>query len=666
MIREKVVAVAGNPNAGKTTVFNMLTRSHQHTGNWPGVTVEKKYGYFFHREQSFKVVDLPGTYSMMAHSLDERITRDFLLSGEADIVVIVADASLLERHLYLAVQCLEMGLQVVLCLNMMDMAEEQGLSVDHERMSGLLGVPVVPCVAITEKGIDALKDAVSEGGEERHTPFQVWYGHRIEEYIAEMEERLKSLDLSSPSRWAAIRFIEDDPDMISRVEEKDERTNLRYEWLKGAIQICQTLGYDDLPTYIAEKRYGFVHGVVRESVSSHSTLKRIDWTKKIDTVLTSPIVGMPLFFLFLWLAFQLIFTVGNPFAGFMDTGFSAISESVSSFLTEIHVHPLLVSFLTNGVIAGVGSVLVFLPNILLLFFIFSIMENSGYMARAAFIMDRFMHTMGLHGKSFIPMVLGFGCNVPAIMGTRILESDKDRILTILIIPLMSCSARLPIYILFTGVFFARHQGLVVLSLYVIGGVLATIMARVFQFLFFRYETAPLVMELPPYHMPSLKGALYHMWMRATMFLKKAGTVIFGGVVLIWILANLPPGTEYAGPGSLIGRLGSLLAPVFAPAGFGFYEAAVALVSGVVAKEIVVGTLGTLYGDVSLSEALATHFTALSAYAFMLMSLIYLPCLSTIAVIRKEAGLRWAVVSIVYTSLLGWVLAVAVYQIGSIF
>jgi len=663
---EPVITVAGNPNAGKTTIFNALTGSRQHTGNWPGVTVEKKYGFSRIGDRKCKVVDLPGTYGLSAHSLDESVARDFLLSGESDVVVIVVDATLLDRHLYLVTQCLEMGLNIVLCLNMMDSAEEAGIRVDFARLSGILGIPVVPCVAVNNQGLDELRDAISGALNKPDGAFRVHYGEDLERYIEEITEKVSDIGVPYPSRWVALQFLEEDAHALDLIHLVEGGRDLRRAWIEGAINLCQTLGYDDLPTLLAEKRYGFVHGVVKECVSRQSAFDRIDWTRRIDTVLTNPFVGMPIFFVILWLSFQLVFTLGNPVATALDVGLSTAASTISGWFYALHLHPFLISFLTHGVISGVGSVLVFLPNIMILFFLIAILEDSGYMARAAYIMDRLMHTMGLHGKSFLPMILGFGCNVPAIMGSRILESEKDRTLTILILPLMSCSARLPIYILFTGIFFQRHQGLVVFSLYLIGVILAIIVARIFQKLFFRNETAPLVMELPPYHMPSVRGAAYHMWLRSRLFVRKAGTVILAGVVLIWFLASFPPGVSYASPESWIGKIGDFLAPLLAPAGFGFGEAAIALLSGVVAKEIVVGTLGTLYGDLSLNQALASHFTHLSAYAFMLMSLIYVPCLSTLAVIRREIGVRWALLTITYTSILGWLIATLVYQVGSLF
>lgn len=665
MNSELVIAIAGNPNTGKTTLFNALTGSHQHTGNWPGVTVEQKYGFFYHGERSIKVVDLPGSYGFSSHSEDEKVTRNYLFSRETDLVVVVAEPLLLERHLYLAIQLLEMNFKVILCLNMVDVAEEKGVCADYERLGQILNIPVIPCVATKGRGVQELKNTILGLSDLPGHPFRAWYGRDVEEFLTRLENDLNEESLSYPARWAAIKYLEEDQDVIQKVHGLRNGDNLRRVYLEQALHLCRTLGYDDLPTLIAEKRYGYIHGLARECIRREKVISRIDWTRRIDSILTHGFVGMPLFFLILYLSFQMVFSLGNPLAHLLDSGLSLISNGTFHLMSGIGIPSMAGSFISHGVISGVGSVLVFLPNILILFFLISILEDSGYMARAAFIMDKVMHTMGLHGKSFVPMILGFGCNVPAVLATRILDSRKDRVLTILAIPLMSCSARLPIYILFTGIFFRRNQGLIVFSFYLIGVILSIVTARLFRHIFFRYDVAPLIMELPPYHLPSLKGALYHMWLRGKMFLRKAGTVIFAGVVIIWLLSSLPPGAGYASPDSIIGRIGVWIAPVFSWAGFGTYQAAIALISGVVAKEIVVGTMGTLYGDVSLHQAISASFTPLSAYAFMLMSLLYIPCVSTIIMISREIGLRWAFLTLVYTTLLGWILATAVYQIGSL-
>jgi len=379
-------------------------------------------------------------------------------------------------------------------------------------------------------------------------------------------------------------------------------------------------------------------------------------------------LGIPLFLFFMYLLFQMVFTLGSPIADLIDGFFGKLAESAKLFFENQNLPGWLGSLVSDGIISGVGSVLVFLPNIMLLFLGISILEDSGYLARAAFVMDRFMHALGLHGKSFIPMLLGFGCNIPGIMATRTLESRKDRILTILVNPLMSCSARLPVYTLFASAFFPKHQGLVVFSLYLLGIVLAIFVAKVFKHIFFKGEVSPLVMELPPYRVPTIRNVLLSMWTRSSLFVKKAGTIIFLAVVLVWLLSSLPLGVEYAGGSSLIGKLGKILAPLFKPAGFGFWQAAVALLFGILAKEVVVGTLGTLYGasEESLKEVLLEQFSPLSAYAFLIMTLIYIPCIASIATIKRETNWKWTALAVSYSLILGWVLSVLFYQIGRLF
>jgi ferrous iron transport protein B len=659
------IALAGNPNSGKTTVFNALTGSHQRTGNWPGVTVERKEGEYRLGDIRVNVVDLPGSYGLSAYSIDERIARDYLVTENPDVVVTIVDASNLERNLYLVIQLLELGQNVVVCLNMMDLARKSGMEIDPERLSELLGVPVVPTVAHKGEGIEELRKVISEsaeGGDSKRSPRAVNYGEELEETIGEIERILSPVETPYPLRFMAIKLLEDDPDMGELLTD-----GMRREIGQILSDLEKKLG-EDPETLIAERRYGFIHGLVRECLRRRPSLEgKITFSDRLDKIVTNRFLGIPIFLLFMWLTFQLVFRLGNPIADLVDAGFGWLGGWSGSVLESIGAPVWLRSLISDGLIAGVGSVLVFLPNILLLFLIFAFLEDSGYMARAAFVMDRVMHALGLHGKSFIPMLLGFGCNVPAIMGTRILESRKDRILTILVNPLMSCSARLPIYTLFAGIFFARHQGLVVFSLYLMGIILAILVARIFKSLFFKEEVAPFIMELPPYRMPIPKNVLFLMWTRSSMFLRKAGTVILAGVILIWLLAYLPPGVEYGSAQSLIGRLGHVFAPMLAPSGFGFWQAAVALIFGIIAKEVVVGTLGTLYGgEEHLSTALAGSFTPLSAYAFMVMSLIYIPCIATIAVIKREAGWRWTGLAVGYSLMLGWLVAVIVYQVGRAF
>ena len=671
MSRKLKIGLAGHPNSGKTTVFNNLTGSRQHVGNWPGVTVEKKEGRFFYNGFDVTVVDLPGTYSLSAYSVDERIARDFLTKQNPDVVVAVIDASSLERNLYLVTQLLELGVPVILDLNMMDTVENRGIKIDIDKLSIVLGIPVVATVANRGRGMDDLRRAIVEPrGKEAKRDFKIDYDRDIEGEIEKLSELLqeKTIAKEYPLRWLLVKLLEGDGEILKKVESLPTGPEIRDAVFESTAKLERHLGYD-LETATVERRYGFLEGLVREcSRRKLGVEERHEISDRIDLVVTNQFLGLPIFLGLVWLTFQLVFAVGAPLADGIDSFFVWFGGVTSSGLSHIGAPQWLFSLISDGIIRGVGSVVVFLPNILLLFLAIAVLEDSGYMARAAFIMDRFMHALGLHGKSFIPLVLGFGCNVPAIMATRTLESRKDRILTILVNPLMSCSARLPIYTLFAGAFFPKNQGLVVFSLYFMGMVLAIGVARGFKSIFFRHEVAPLIIELPPYRLPQLKGIFIHMWERASLFLRKAGTIILAGVVIIWLLASLPVGVEYASKESVIGKLGSMAAPLLKPAGFGYWQAAVALGFGIVAKEVVVGTLGTLYGveGEGLKRVLPHHFTPLSAYAFMVMSLIYIPCIAAIATIKRETNWKWTGLAVGYSLVLGWVVAVLIYQIGSLF
>jgi len=665
------IALAGNPNSGKTTIFNNLTGSHQHVGNWPGVTVEKKEGSFTFNGFKVDVVDLPGTYSLSAYSIDERIARDFLLKENPDLVVAVIDASNLERNLYLVTQLLELGTKVILDLNMMDLVENRGMKIDTEKLSRILGVAIAKTVAHKGKGTEKIKEIIIKQAKEgKQSFFKIDYGEDIEKTINRLIKFLKEkrINIDYPLRWFVIKLLEGDAEILRKVKNLPQGETILNIIAESVAKLEKHLGYD-LETALVEKRYGYLKGLVEECTARYYTLEeRLSISDKIDRVVTNKFIGIPLFLVLMWLTFQLIFTVGSPVANLIDSFFGWFAEVTSKGLINIGAPEWISSLISDGVISGVGSVLVFLPNILLLFVAISLLEDSGYMARAAFVMDRLMHALGLHGKSFIPLILGFGCNIPGIMATRTLESKKDRIITILVNPLMSCSARLPIYILFAGAFFGKNQGFVIFSLYLMGIVLAIIMARIFKTIFFKHEVAPLIMELPPYRLPQAKSVVIHMWERGSLFLKKAGGIILAGVIIIWFLSSFPPGVEYASQESLIGRLGSVFAPLLSPAGFGFWQAAVALGFGILAKEVVVGTLGTLYGTggAGLKDAILHHFTPLSAYSFMVMSLIYIPCIASIAVIKRETNLRWTFLAVGYSLILGWITAVIIYQVGRVF
>lgn len=662
-MEEKLIILAGNPNTGKTTVFNALTGLHQKTGNWPGVTVEVKEGYFTYKDIRFRVIDLPGTYSLTSFSEDEKIARDILVKQRADAVVAIVDSSNLERNLYLAALLLELEQKVVIDLNMYDIAEEKGIAVNIEDFEKIIPVRFVRTVASKKEGIDALKEVIYETvREEKPKVSRINYGPELEEIISSLEDEVKDISSPYPSRFFAIRLMEKDPDFINRI-----RNTAVYGRIKEILSAADER-FPEIEDCLIDRRYGFINGVARECSSRKDMLEeKIELTSRLDRIFTHSFFGGIIFLFFIWLTFSIVFNWGGPFTELLGKLFSFIAVNAMRLLHFLHFPEWSASLVGDGIITGVGSVLVFLPNIFLLFFIFSALEDSGYMARAAFVTDRIMHKIGLHGKSAIPMILGFGCNVPAIMATRTLETKKDRIITIMALPFMSCSARLPVYLLFTGIFFKKYQGTVLFSLYFTGLILGLLTAKLFKSAFFREETTPIIMELPPYHAPDIKGMLISAWERSYLFLRKAGSMIFAGVVLVWLLSYFPLSAEYASENSFTGIIGRMLSPLLKPAGFGFWQAGVALLFGLVAKELVVGTLGTVMGGSEpLAASLSQLFTPVSAYAFMLMTLLYIPCLATVAVIKQEAGAKWAAFATAWSLFIGWTAAVLFYQIFRFF
>ena len=655
-----VIALVGNPNVGKTCIFNNLTGARQHVGNWPGVTVEKKEGYFIHKGNAVQVVDLPGIYSLGGHSEDEIVASDYLLSGKANTIINVVDASNIERNLYLTVQMLEMGINVIVALNLIDEANAKGITIDSDKLAQLLESPVIPTIATKRKGMAELISAAMHNSSKSKEPLKIFYGDEIEDELMKLEILIKqhhTLTAKFSPRWLAIKVLEGDEYALKLIA---EHPDILHQQQQSTKHIEGILG-QDAESAIIDRRYGFIMGLVKETVKREQTAEeKITTSDKIDKIVTHRLLGIPIFLLAMWLVFQFTFVVADPFMGYIESFF----EWLGAWSGSLIANEVLASLVVDGIIGGVGSVLIFIPNIFLLFLAISFLEDSGYMARAAYVTDRFMHTLGLHGKSFIPLMIGFGCNVPAIMATRTLENKRDRLITILITPLMSCSARLPVYVLFVSAFFTAHQGLVVFSLYMLGIILAIMMGMLFKTFIFKGEQAPFVMELPPYRWPTLKGVLIHMWERGYAFIRKAGTIIFATVVLIWVLSNIPWGVDIED--SVIGMLGKILAPIFAPAGFGTWEAAVALFFGVLAKEVVVGTLAVVYGvgESGLTTVITQHFTPLSAYAFMVMTLLYIPCIAVIGVIKRETNSwRWTGFAAGYTLALGWITAVLVFQVG---
>jgi len=714
------IALCGNPNSGKTSLFNELTGSHQHVGNWPGVTVEKKKGTVCHEDYAIEVVDLPGTYSLTAFSLEEIITRNYILEEKPDIIINVVDATNMERNLYLTTQLIEMGVKAIVTLNVYDEAKKKGISTDIPLLSDLLGMPVIPTVANRGEGIRDLLNCVLEVNNvtsARARPVQIHYKSDVEQEIDRLQAAIKknpALNGSVSKRWIAIKLLEQDGQALEKLlSDSAEWKDIEKQAEKSCRQIEDLLG-DDSETFIADGRYGFIRGVMQD-VCRIKKPARIRKSELIDRVLTNRILGFPIFFLILWTMFYSTFSLGQYPMDILEVMVGHLSD----WLTMAMPRGLFSDLVINGIVAGAGSVIVFLPTILILFFFISLIEDTGYMARAAFMMDRIMHLAGLHGKSFIPLIMGFGCNAPAIMATRVLENKSDRLITILINPLMSCSARLPIYVLIAGSCFGNQAGNVIFSIYILGILLAIIIGRIFRKTLFKAESAPFVLELPPYRIPTFKSLLLHMWSRGSIFLGKVGGVIMIASVIIWALSSFPraPGTEEQAAGinasfqhrfnalqssainsadrteetarlkaelemqlealektsdrmhmenSYLGRLGKVIEPVVNPLGFGWREG-VALISGFSAKEIVISTLGISYGagsESQLGSILARELSPLAAYSFLVFTLMYIPCLGTLVVIYRELeSLRWTVFAMFYTLSLAWVLSFIIFQGG---
>ena len=703
------IALAGNPNAGKTTIFNCITGTRQKVGNWPGVTVEKKEGRISKLGRDLKIVDLPGTYSLTPFSTEEIIARNYILDEAPDVVIDIIDASNLERSLYLATQIRELDCNVVFALNMADMAATRGIKIDGAKLSQLLDVPVVFTVGNKVQGIDNLLDIAIQAAEaQRNAPQmrKVRYNQDIEKSIATLQSVLSgALGAGLPyhPRWTAIKLIENDTIIKERIAALSEHHDEIFADAERQRDKLRRHFNEDPEIITTDERYGFISGIIKEVVTTTS-LQRVDISRNIDLVLTNRFLGMPIFFFFIWAMFQLTFSMGEYPQAWIEGGVNLLLSGLQYVVPE----GLFKDLLLDGIIKGVGTVAVFLPNILILFFCIALFEDTGYMARAAFLMDKIMHLVGLHGKSFIPMLMGFGCNVPAIMASRTLESKTDRILTILITPFMSCSAKLPVYIVLAGAFFGARAGSVIFAVYLIGIALSIATGRLFRSTLFRGADAPFVMELPPYRVPMLKSLMIHMWDRSKIFIRRMGGVILIGSIVVWALANFPRDrhaelnyeaqktavqTRYAqqpaaaaqalaelkrrsqadrADYSLMGRLGRAMQPVFSPIGVD-WRGSVALLSGFVAKEIVISTLGVLYAVSGLQESQAlgrelksAGMTSLSAFSMMIFVLLYLPCLATVAAIRRETGsIKWMILSICYSTSVAWLLAFGVYQGGKI-
>ena len=662
------IALVGNPNSGKTTVFNALTGSNQHVGNWPGVTVEKKEGKFKFDNKIYNVVDLPGTYSLGAFSEDEIVARDFILKGNPDVVINVVDATNIERNLYLTTQLLEMGSKVVIALNMIDEAEERNIQFNIKKLSEKLGVPVIPTIASKRKGMDELiKSSIVLMNKKAEHKNPISYGNDIDKEIEKINKFLIHEDFEYPSSWIAIKLLEGDQSIVQLVN-KNKNLNSSNEFQAILQNIINNDKNYELE--IVDKRYEFVNNITEDTVFRPK--ETIETTSdKIDKVLTHKYLGLPIFALIMLIVFQLTFAIGEDLLGeAAASGIEALGIALENYLISKNSPEWLISFIAEGLIGGVGAVVEFIPLIVVLYTLLGLLEDSGYMARAAYVMDNIMRALGLQGKTFISMIVGFGCNVPGVMATRTLDNKKDRMIATLINPFMSCGAKLPIYLAFIAAFFPGRGGLVLFLIYFLGILIALLMGKIFSETLFKGESSYFIMELPPYRIPTLRNVLRNMWDNVSGFLKRAGTTIFVVVTVLWFLARFPLGVEPYSQESVLGMIGSFIAPIFKPAGFGTWQAAVGLFSGIAAKEAVIATLGMVYAGVEqgteLVFALQNAFTPLTALSFMVMTLLYTPCAATIATIKKETNShKWAIFTAIYTFLIGWIMAILVFQIGSL-
>ncbi len=704
------VALVGNPNSGKTTLYNHVSHSHEHVGNYGGVTVDSRHASFNHKAYSFEITDLPGTYSISAYSPEELYVRKYIIGEMPDIILNVVDASNLERNLYLTTQLIDMDVRVVIALNMYDELKKSGNRFDYISLAKMTGIPMVPTVASKGKGMEELFDKiidVYEGQDPIVRHIHINYGVEVEKSIRKIQDAIwknKNITDKVSSRYYAIKLLEKDKAAefsLSRWETYDEIKKSA----DAEIKRLEIITREDTESLITDSRYGFISGALKETFEKSTKIKRTN-SEIIDAFLTNKVFGFPFLFLIMFVTFYATFEIGKYPMQWLELLISFLSSEMSALL---HPGPL-TDLLVNGIMGGVGSVIVFLPNILILFFFISLMEDTGYMARAAFIMDKVMHKIGLHGRSFIPLIMGFGCNVPAIMASRTIKNRNNRLLTMLINPFMSCSARLPVYILIIGAFFPSHPGLVLFIIYTFGIFVASVIAKIFNKTLFKAEEVPFVMELPPYRVPTMNTTVTHMWNKGGQYLKKMGGVILVASVIIWGLSYYPvhqvspdqnsvsqstpqmvarkqqPSVPSGLENSYIGKIGRFFEPVMQPLGFD-WKMSVSLLTGIAAKEVVVSTMGVLYntevdgknGTGSLIENLREEkytqgkkagtpvFTPVVAASYMIFILLYFPCVAVIAAIKKESGSwKWAAFTILYTTGLAWIMSFIVYQTGNIF
>ncbi|AMK14763.1 ferrous iron transport protein B [Methanobrevibacter olleyae] len=660
------IGLAGNPNVGKTTLFNTLTGLNQHVGNWPGKTVAQAKGHYKHSDNEVEVIDLPGNYALSAHSIEEIVSRDFIVDEDSDVIVNIIDAANIERNLYLTVQMMELGANLVIALNMNRYAQDKGYTIDATKLSELLGVPVVEIEANSDIGKEELLKTIEQAAlNPVDSSKKLVYHSELKEHLTELQaviEEDKNL-LDVPSSWTAIKLLENDEIVEEKIEGSSKRNNIVNESQKVKDHLKGIFG-EGSEEVIANARYAFIEGLLKESLTKPASAKAT-MSEKIDRILTNRILGLPIFVIIMYLMFDIVANQVGPLQDFVAGLFEMIGEWIIATLGET----MLSSFLVDGLIGGVGGVLEFVPQIMMLFLIISFLEDCGYLARAAFVIDRIMHKfVGLHGKAFIPMLLGFGCGIPGIMATRAMENEKDRLITMMIIPFMSCSARLPVYVMLVGVFFSANQGLVITSLYWIGILVAMIVAFILRKTVFKEMEAPFVMELPDYKLPTIRGILMHTLEKSWGFIKKAGTIILLAAIVIWILSYFPAGVEYGSEQSLIGSVGKVAAPVFAPLGFGEWQPAVALVFGLVAKEVVVSTFSSLFGvaeeGAGIAAAMQGIFTPLTAFVFMVFVLLYIPCFAAIGAIKEETGgYKYPLMMCGVTLVTAYLVSFFIYMVG---
>ncbi|RDI47727.1 ferrous iron transport protein B [Falsibacillus pallidus] len=659
-------ALIGNPNTGKTSLFNTLTNSYEYVGNWSGVTVEKKIGVL--SNQHGHLIDLPGVYSLQPLSRDESVVIHFLLHDDFSNILNIVDASQLERNLQLTLSLLEYGKPVTIGLNMVDVAKNRGIQVDTNKLSSLLGAIVEPIIARTGQGCKDLQEALLASSDSSNaSPLIIDYGAAMEAAINKINSLLPE-DLPFPKRWLALQVLEGNQSSIDYSADWIDQEVLRsiVDELRAELKAVSPA------KWIFQVRKAWIRNVIKE-VQIHEAPGKESGSAKIDKIVTNKWLGIPIFFLFMYIMFMFTFDwIGTPLSDALDAFLSGpVTNIILATLEAIHANQFIKDLLIQGIVAGVGGVLVFVPQIFILFLFISFLEDSGYMARAALVMDRLMERVGLNGKAFIPMIIGFGCNVPGVMAARTIEQPKERLLTILLTPLMSCSARLPVYALFAGAFFTKHQSIVVFSLYVLGIAVALLLASIFSKTILKNEASLFVVELPPYRIPHTKTLWRSTWEKGKGFVRKAGTFIFGGSVFIWLLSYAgPDGLNVPMDDSFLAMIGGIIAPLLAPLGFASWQAGASLLTGFLAKEVVVSTMNIIYHTPdtnTLQGLLADHYTALSSYSFMVFILLYVPCVATVAAIRNESGSKkWTLFSIGYALAIAYLLSFIIYQTGKLF